>query len=618
MNFALYFCLFSVLFNAGYTYGGPVPVTIPISMHGPLADALKKAEDLAKTNKPEEAIALLSGFQPVGADEITAYYAVYARALVRSERLFEAFERFRLAYIFCASDIERSRLLLERAETYEKAGYYPEAAVCYERFLKIFSQSDLVEHAHIGAADCRAKLEQFSEALRHYEQAGTSSRAQYGRANMLQALGMFKDSFDLYVSLIAKDKGFLNGSEETRYAVGENFRIMGRLADAKIYLNSVRSLALRPRAELSLSRIALQEKLYDAALQYAGNVLQSSDRAARRQGLLLTAEAHMHASTPEAALPFLQEIMEKYPYSKENDMAAVLLARVARNSGHFDEAVSLLKPLILRRSPETSALDELEYILLAVKDTNRDQFLKLWTTAGPWLMEPARVESLITVARVLRGTGQPFLDVNRWLIKHGTLQARAQAGLLLADFYAGIGDPQKATEYLNKAGINSGSGDETLRIAAKVYAARGEFKKASQILLSIRNSTEQDVLLLLDIVPATKNAKPVIEFSESVFKKIPGTVRMYVRFADLLYSEAKKAEAIRYYEAATKARPSGADDSTAKDMEWARYRLSLLSRELGISRTVDNDIPKGRRPSDRLAEADSKGKEITQKLKKLL
>ena len=73
------------------------------------------------------------------------------------------------------------------------------------------------------------------QSILNYEEAGNSSRALFGKANAYQAVGRLKDAYNLYLSLIGRDREYLNSSQETLYHVAENFRLMEKPADAKIY-----------------------------------------------------------------------------------------------------------------------------------------------------------------------------------------------------------------------------------------------------------------------------------------------------------------------------------------------------------------------------------------------
>ena len=114
--------------------------------------SIEKVRDLLKASKPEEALQVLSVYQPA-AQEISIYHFLFAQALVQTKSLSESIEHFRIAYIYAATPAEKERALFERAETYRKMTYYSEAVVCYRNFMKQFSQSSFTVRAQLGLAE---------------------------------------------------------------------------------------------------------------------------------------------------------------------------------------------------------------------------------------------------------------------------------------------------------------------------------------------------------------------------------------------------------------------------------------------------------------------------------
>lgn len=591
----------------------PVPLTL-----------LLNAQELVRAKNYGAALGILSSYKP-SPEERSAYHTAFAQALGETGKTSESIEHLRLAYLFAPSDDEKARLLLERGDAYGKIGFYAEAALCYELFLKNFPRSPLNSRGHLGLADTRYRLGQFSDALRHYEQAGPSSHALYGKANALQALGMVKDAHEIYLALLPKDRAYVDGSEETRYAVAENFRQAGRIQDAKIYYNSLSSPPFKAKAEMGLGMIALAEGAPDAALQHLAGPSQSSDRGVRCQALFLKAEASLRAGNQQEAVNLFQEIKTTCPFGKEQDSATLMLARMYKNAGRYDEAVALIKGLVFRRAPDADALDELESMVLDAARKDQAGLLALWNATGQWLLDPSRSASLVTVARGLRGTGRPFLEVCRWLLKHGTDESKAEARLLLAEFYADLGDGPTAVRYLQRADKKKGS-DEYQRIRAKAYAAGKDYDQAADALLSIKNAGESDIMVLLDLAGSMKkkNVEKVLAFSEHSLKNLPASIRAYLRYADLQYEVGRYTEARKYYEAALSgaAKQDGPSGMTAQEREWARYRLLLLTEGnvLPGPRTAAAPAPQQKSAGieGRLLEADRKGREISQRMKKVL
>lgn len=573
-------------------------------------DAIGRAHALIQAKRHDEALSLLKGIQPSGAD-LSPYHAAYAKALEESGDLRSAVEHYRLAYVFSKSNDMREELLLGRCKAYQKMLYHSEAAVCLDAFLESYPASKHRETARLQLADARMRLGEYAEAKRHYDLAGRSAAALFGKANALQAMGMYKDAYELYLSLLKNDKGYINSSEETRLAMGENFRVMGKTADAKIYLNSVQDDLLRPKASLSLGLIAMAEGRLDEAVRLFGEASASSDKHTRRRGLISRAEALIKAGRHKEAEAGLIEIRNSGPFGGDYDQAMLLLATVDRMDGRFDEAVTILQELLFRRSPEPAVLEGLEAVLIAVMEKKPEMLSYIWNKAGQWILDPSRSDTLLRLARALKGSGRPFLEICRWLGRYGPQSAKAEAALLLADFYTRLGDHAQAQRHLDAAASKRNT-DEYIRVSTRLYAGQGAWSKAALGVMSLREPNEEDILLLLDLARNEAATGRLLKFVERALKKIPGTVRMYTRFADLLFAVGRTDDARKYYEAASNANAVGGQDR--KDIEWARYRLS--SYFPSANKTARP--AKGKSQEERLAEADARAREIEIKTRKVL
>jgi len=111
--------------------------------------SLERAKEMLTANKPAEALAALSSYLP-SHEERSAYHYALARALVALKRPYDSIENYRLAYVYADALADKERILLERADVYAAMGYYPEAAVCYDVFLKQFPKSRLLERVELG------------------------------------------------------------------------------------------------------------------------------------------------------------------------------------------------------------------------------------------------------------------------------------------------------------------------------------------------------------------------------------------------------------------------------------------------------------------------------------
>lgn len=562
------------------THAEPVENIFPVQVDTDKSLHIKKAMEFISSNRPAEAIQILSGYKP-STGELSFYHYAYAKANELSDKQHDSIEHFRLAYIYSQQGEMKELILLERAEAYLKMGCYSEAVMSFRVFLKIFPDSLYVPRAYLGLGDSLYKLGFFNEAIVSYEKAGNSSQALYRKANALQSMGRIKEAYNIYMPMIGRDSGYLKSSEDTLYNIGENLRQVGKFSDAKGYLNSIKTPSFKHRADMSLGLIVMEEAKFDVAIKYFNLALQSSDRQLRRRALLYLASAYAKSGRQNLAQSKLLEIRNEYPYGKDYDAAILMLSQLYRKGGKVDQAISLLKELVLRRSPDRSALDEFEAIILETKDRDAEGFLKLWGAVGYWLLEPSRSQSLLKIAKGLRHSGKPFLDVCIWLSKYGSDDAKAQSRLSLAEFYADIGDAASAVRYL--LGIESlrhwikGNNDDVLRIKAKIHLVDTKYQKAAESILSIKDVKQEDIVLLSDLLGLTNNTRKALYFYEKALNRLGGPSRLYIRLADTLYNMGKKSDALKYYRTLISIQPTApgiADD----DIKWALYRISMLSQ----------------------------------------
>jgi tetratricopeptide (TPR) repeat protein len=540
-------------------------------------NALESARLMLKQQKPFEALQDLDYYKP-SQDERSAYQYIYAQALVQMKKPYASIEHYRLAYIYAGSDSEKEALLLERADVYAQMSYYSEAVVCLDVFLKLFPRSAQVQRAHLGIAVARYHLHEYREALAHYDKAGDSLPVRYGRANTLQSLGRTSEAHDIYRSLIGTDPEAINSSPETMYKLGENYRQSGLLEEAKIYLNSVKEPLLQDKVAISLGLIAMANKDHKTAIERFTTASASTDRRIQRQAIMHRADAYLQTNRLDEAEAALSEIRKRHPYGPEYDTAALLLTRTYRARGNQSGAVSLLKELIYRRTPSSEALDELDAILLETRD--RDALLKLWTSAGRWLMESSRSASLLKIAENLRYSGRPFLDLCAWLIKNGSDDVKSQARILLADFHAELGDAATAWGYLDRARVKD-ENDDVLRVKVRAYLANKDQLNAAKSIMALRDLQSKDLLLLLGLMRSFKNKdlEQSLQFCFRTFVKESATPLVAVRFADVLYDAGRTKEALAYYQASVAdGKPGTLNPSRTTEREWAQYRIAALGR----------------------------------------
>lgn len=531
------------------------------------APPLKKAWESLKTNRPSEGIKILSEYQP-DTESLAPYHFIYARAMGATQKSLQAIEHLRWAYLYSPKGEMKELSLLERAEAYLKMKYFYEARSDHLVFIKNFPDSKYLGRAHIGLAKSLAGIGLLRDAVKHYEKAGNISEAIFSKANALQGLGRVKEANEAYTSAVFRDSSYVQRSEETLYYFGENLRLMGRLSDARKYLSSVKDASFKDKAEISLGLIAAEESKTDEALKHFRSALLSRDRQVKRRALFNLAEAQTKAGRVDEAKVNLEEIRYKYPYSREYDEVILRLSKLYSKEGKFSGAVSLLKELVFRPSPLREALDEFEAIILDVKGKDTAQFLDLWKSVGPWLLDSSREQFLLKIAEALKNTGRPFLEISVWLSKYGSEAAKTKSLAALASFYAEMGNTNTANEYLRRIKIMKGSGDEILRAEAKIFYAGKDFRSASERLLSIKKIEQGDLNLLGDTLTSAKDVKKAITLYEKAIKETGGNSDVYIRLADILYELGKKTDALNYYRLALNKGPAN---------EWALYRIGTLS-----------------------------------------
>lgn len=577
-------------------------------------DVIGKAMELTRSQRPGEAVKILSEYQPA-VSELVPYHHAYAKALKAFKKEVESIDHLRLAYLYSPPGEAKGLLLLERADTYLQVKFYAEAALWYRIFIRNFPGFHNLSKAHQGLGDALYNLGFFDEALLHYEKAGDSPQALLGKANSLQAKGKTGSAHDIYISLGRTHRDVItSSSDEVLYNIGENFYLMGKVAEAKVYLNTIKTPEFKSRANFSLGLIAMDDAAYASAVKYFDLAAQAVDKKLKRKALLQLAGAYLKLGKNEEAKNRLLDIKNKYPYGKDYDEALLLLAKLYKNEGKLDAALPIFKELVFRRSPEVNAINEFEAMVLEAKDKNTEEFLKLWKLVGHWLLYPARSEALLKIAKGLRQEGAPFLKLSKWLLKYGTESAKNQTRLELADFYADLGDAATASKHLKEIKIAE-KNDDILRINAKIYRLNAENKKASETILSIKDAKQEDIEALSEMPEGIKNIQKAAAFYEKQQGKPEGTSGAYIKLADNFYKIGKKSDALKYYKIAVPV-PKVEGIVITDDMEWALYRVSTLSEGKEALEALKSIKDRNDRLG-RLADARLKEVELTERIKKV-
>jgi tetratricopeptide (TPR) repeat protein len=469
----------------------------------------------------------------------------------------------------------KERTLIERAEGYAKIGFHSEAAMIFRIFLKKFPHSQYGERVFLGLADSFYRLGLFNEAKEAYEKAGNSSKALYGKANALHSMGDIEEAHKVYMAMLEKDRGYVQSSQETLYNVGENLKLMGDVSGARIYFNSITALPLKYRAFRSLGLIEFEEEHLDVAKKFFYSALQSSERDLRRQVLLNLADTYIKQGKQEEATSRLLEIWKQYPYGKDYDEALLMLSQLYKKEGKLKEATSLIKELVFRNQPNQKALDEFESLILEAEDKGGEDFFKLWRATGHWLLQPSRSQSILKIAKGLRHSGKSYLEICTWLSQYGSDDVKAESTLLLADFYADLGDSVKAMKYLQIKGL-TGKNDTMLRVGAKIYRANAEYQKAVKTLLGVKEFNQDDFVFLADLLESVQDDHKIMGMIKNSLNSTSVPPSVYITLADILFEMGERTDALRYYTTAVSLQQKYPGIKT-QDIEWALYRISLLS-----------------------------------------
>jgi tetratricopeptide (TPR) repeat protein len=558
-------------------------------MNNVQSQSIDRVMEYIQSGNSSEALRILAGYQP-SSQELASYHFAYAKAYELSGKQSNSIAHLRLAYLYSKDNEMKEQTLLERAEAYTKIGFHSEAALVFRIFLKNFPHSQYGERVFLGLADSFYRLGLLSEAKEAYEKAGNSSRALYGKANALHSMGKIEDAHEVYMVMLEKDRGYVQSSQETLYNVGENLRLMGDASAARIYFNSITALPLKYRAFRSLGLIEFEEEHLDVAKKFFYSALQSSERHLRRQALLNLADTYIKQGRQEEAKSRLLEIRKQYPYGKDYDEALIMLSQLYKKEGNLKGATSLIKELVFRHPPNQKALDEFESLILEAEDKGGEDFLNLWRAAGHLLLQPPRSQSILKIAKGLRRSGKSYIQICTWLSQYGTDDVKSESNLLLADFYADLGDSVKAMKYLQIKGL-TGKNDTMLRVSAKIYRANAEYQKAVRTLLGVKELNQDDLVFITALLESVRNDHKIIGIIKNALNRTDVPPSVYITLADFLYEMGERTDALRYYTSAVSLQQKDPRIKT-EDLEWTLYRISLLSTSTDARNTLESFLKK--------------------------
>lgn len=556
-----------------------------MAFEGYLTDpVLVKAAGLLKEKMAYDAIAILSRHKPDG-ESLGAYHLLYAKAMEAARMPLKAIEHLRLAYIYSNEQGLKELAYIERADAYLKIRYFDEARYYYAIFIKRFPQSEYINRAYLGLAKALFGLGEFQESIEYFDKSKDTAEAMFGKANALQAVGKVDEASAVYNIAISKWSSYIKESEESIFYLGENYRLRGRLHDAKSYLSLLRQGSYKERASLSLGYIAIEESKIDSAMKHFILALSSRNLNIRRSALINIAKLEIRSGNIDKAKSVLNEIRNKYPYGRDYDDAMLMLASLYVNEDKFKEAISVLNEIIFRINPSNDALNEMEKILRIVKEKDKGQFINAWRFVGKWLINKSREGFLIDITPSLRQYGKPFFDICNYLIRFGSDAAKTKAFIMLADFYISIGDINNASKYIGMLRDIRYAGDDILRLQARLLYATNQYDAAIEKLNSIKDIDEEGIRLFGNLLFLSSKPMKFLDRYKGLIKQKGKTADTYIIAADILSKDVNKKEAIEYYRLAL-----------AKDPEnkWVLYRLGTLSNTNGseeMLKQIKNDDP---------------------------
>jgi predicted negative regulator of RcsB-dependent stress response len=592
-------------------------IFFPVNIHAEYLDdivtepSLKKVWELIKANRNSEAIEIISKYQQ-DVHSASQYHFVYAKALMKSERLFDSLYHFRWVYLHCKDNELKELAILERARIYLKLKLYHEAKGSYTIFLKEFGNSKYLKRAHSGLGKSLTGIGLLQNALAHFDKAGNLPEALFGKANVLHILDKVEEANKLYQTALSSsiNKSYFQGSDETRYYYGENLRIIGKFYQSKKYLSSIKiSSPFKYKAEIGLGIIALKENMPKTAIEHFNFALLSKEKKVIKKALLNLAKVQITIGKIDEAKLSLEEIRHNYFSGTEYDEATLLLSKFYKKEGKINEAISLLKELAFKGAFLDETLGELETILLDLEKKDKTKFIALWMSVGSLLRDSSREQFLLTIAEGLKESNQLFLEHAIWLLDHGSTHATIWSFEELSNFYSEIGDTETASYYTRSLKKLTGDTDKVYRLEAKILFEMKNFKSAALTLLLLKEVEDKDIKLFLAFVASISDQKAALTLYEKAIEKFGGFGELYISLADVLFKLNRKEDAMYYYGLSFQKKPAD---------NWALYRIGTLSKSEEKKKEYFNEINQRDITIKNLSSVLLKEKDINGKLNKIL
>ncbi len=540
---------------------------------GIVAPDLKKAYALLKAKHPAEALQILSG-KKRGLSTDPYYHFIYARVLEAMKQPGEALEHYRSAYFYAPTEELKELAFLERAEAYLRIQNYYEAKIVFSLFLKYFNKSNQVTRANLGMAQSLVGIGDLPDALQYYEKAGEGLVVIFEKANTLHRLGRLEEAHQLYLKGISIDKPFFLNSPELIFYFGENLQQMGHEQDALQYLTSnIEDPTYKKKAELVLGRMALKARKYTEAQKLFVSALSAPEVPTRQEALFYLSESYFGAGSKTQARQGFHEYWVKYPSGRAYEDVLINLSKLDLEEGQFDQVAKWIKELSFRSSIKEKTLKELEWFFLQLKKKNPSLMVTLWNFIGHKLFHISREPFLLIMAADLKGKGKSYIELQHWLAKNGSEPVRIQSLSALVQDHVDSGNLGAAMEGIRSLKVLRGSGDEILRLEARISHAKMDDRTAVERLLSIKKIEARDLSLLQDTLLSARDFNKALSVFQRNIQKLGGNAQAYIKLADIYHEKGKKKEALQWYQKALENDPLN---------EWALYRAgSLMTGEEG-------------------------------------
>lgn len=459
---------------------------------------LNDAYMLIKGKRNYEALRVLEQIKP-DEREKPLYYFLKGLANKGVKHYRKAVDFLNRAYITAKDRRLRELSLYHRGLAYLLNGFYYEAASNFRLFQREFPRSGLIEKVYQYYAQATLKTGNYVESLSYFRKAKQSPETLFGKAEVFHRLGLYKTAYEIYRKGIISYETYMKKHPDILYYYAENLRLMGREEEAKPLFYLLMESNLKEKAYLSLGLIEFAKNRYDNALAYLRRAALSPDRVIKRKALLYEGDIYMKKSDLKRAKGFFLQIRKDFPYTPEQDMALVYLARIERTEGNYLNSEDYLKEILFGKKPTKEALDELEALIMTLISNRADEFEKVWKECGNWLMSPDREETLLKAGDLMFERGGDFVRVFRYLIKNGSTTAKTHAFYRLGSFFGKIGDNEKLGEMIEGLEKNGGQKKLITRLKTLMAINSSDGDRALSLISSIETPDKTDLDLLLQI-----------------------------------------------------------------------------------------------------------------------